>query len=89
VFRSAVPSSCCLRLSSSVCGREWSRWIATLRLAERGRRPRVVSVQLLGTTPGFVVATATIDDGGLAAYQLRFTLQGQSGRWAVSSVVEG
>ncbi len=57
--------------------------------AERWRRPRVVSLELVGTTPGFVVATATIDDGGVSAYRLRFTVQRQSGRWAVSSVVEG
>ena len=39
--------------------------------------------------PGFVVATATIEDGGIAAYRLRFTLQEQAGRWLVSNVQEG
>jgi hypothetical protein len=57
--------------------------------AERGRHPRVVSLATVGTTPGFVVATATIKDGGIAAYRLRFTLREQAGRWAVSSVQEG
>jgi hypothetical protein len=57
--------------------------------AERARQPRVVSLQLVGTTPGFAVATAVIDDGALTAYRLRVTVQRQSGRWAVSSVVEG
>jgi hypothetical protein len=57
--------------------------------AERWRRPRVLSLQLAGTTPGFVVAMATIYDGGVTAYRLRFTVQRQSGGWAVSSVVEG
>jgi hypothetical protein len=56
---------------------------------ERRRRPRVVSVQTVGTTPVFVVATAVIDDGGLAPYRLRFTLSRSAGRWAVSSVEEG
>jgi hypothetical protein len=57
--------------------------------AERGRDPRVVSLATVGTTPGFVVATATVADGGIAAYRLRFTLQEQAGRWHVSSVQEG
>jgi hypothetical protein len=54
--------------------------------AERRRRPRVVSLQLVGTTPPFVVATAIIDDGGLTTYRLRFTLQRRSGGWAVTAV---
>lgn len=57
--------------------------------AERGRHPRVVSLATVGTTPGFVVVIATIEDGGIAAYRLRFTLQGQADRWRVSSVQEG
>ncbi len=57
--------------------------------AERGRHPRVVSLATLGTTPGFVVATAKMEDGGIAAYRLRFTLQERAGRWLVSSVQEG
>ena len=57
--------------------------------AERGRRPRVVSLATVGSTPGFVVAIATIGDGGIAAYRLRFTLQEHTGRWLVSSVQVG
>ncbi|MGO9751975.1 MAG: hypothetical protein ACLP8S_21630 [Solirubrobacteraceae bacterium] len=57
--------------------------------AERGRHPRAVSLATIGTTPGFVVATATIEDGGITAYRLRFTLQEQADRWLVSSVQEG
>ena len=57
--------------------------------AERRRRPRVVSLQTLGTSPAFVVVTAVIDDGGVTTYHLRFALQGGAGRWAVSSVGEG
>ena len=57
--------------------------------AARGRHPRVVSLAAVGTTPGFVVATATIEDGGIAAYRLRFTAQEQTGRWLVSGVQEG
>jgi hypothetical protein len=57
--------------------------------AERGRQPRVASLQTVGTTPWFVMATAVVNDGGLTTYQLRFTVQRSSGRWAVSSVVEG
>jgi hypothetical protein len=57
--------------------------------AERAGHPRVVSLATVGTTPGFVVATATIEDGGIAAYQLRFALREEGGRWLVSDVQEG
>jgi hypothetical protein len=61
---------------------------AQLAPVERRRRPRVVSLQTIGTAPMFVVATANIDDGGIATYRLRFTLDCSAGRWAVSSVEE-
>jgi hypothetical protein len=57
--------------------------------AERSRHPRVVSLATVGTTPRFVVATAMIEDGGVAAYRLRFALEEQAGRWLVSSVQAG
>jgi hypothetical protein len=57
--------------------------------AERGRHPRLVSLAAVGTSPGFVVATATVDDGGIAGYRLRFALQERAGRWRVSNVQEG
>jgi hypothetical protein len=56
---------------------------------ERRRRPRVVSLQTTATTPMIVVATAVIDDGGVATYRLRFELEGRAGRWRVSGVQEG
>ena len=62
---------------------------ARLAPVERRRRPRVMSLQTVGTTPAFVVATAVIDDGGVTTYRLRFTLEGAAGRWAVSTVEEG
>jgi hypothetical protein len=62
---------------------------AQLTPVERRRRPRVVSLQTISTTPTFVVATAVIDDGGVATYRVRFTLSRSAGRWAVSSVEEG
>jgi hypothetical protein len=49
---------------------------AQLTPAERRQHPRVVSLQTVGTTPLFVVATAVIDDGGVATYRLRFTRAG-------------
>ena len=69
--------------------RQLLRERARVTPVERRRRPRVLSLQLVGTTPAFVVATAIIDDGGVTAYRLRFTLQHGGGRWAVSSVAEG
>jgi hypothetical protein len=62
---------------------------AQITPVERRRHTRVVSLRVLGMTPGFVLATATVDDGGIAAYPLRFTLQRSAGRWSVSSVLEG
>jgi hypothetical protein len=57
--------------------------------AERARHPRVVSLRVLGTNPGFVLATASVEDAGVAAYQLRFALREAGGRWLVSDVQEG
>jgi hypothetical protein len=57
--------------------------------AERARHPRVVSLRVLGTNPGFVFATASVEDGGIAAYRLRFALREEAGRWLVSDVQEG
>jgi hypothetical protein len=69
--------------------RQLLRQRAQVTPVERRRRPRVVSLQTIGTTPVFVVATAVIDDGGVVRYRLRFTLQDAAGRWVVSSVAEG
>ena len=69
--------------------RQLLRQRAQLTPVERRRRPRVVLLQTIGTTPAFVVATAVIDDGGVTTYRLRFTLQRETGRSAVSSVAEG
>jgi hypothetical protein len=57
--------------------------------SERARHPRVVSLRVVGTWPRFVVATASVEDGGIAAFRLRLTLQEQPGRWLVSDVREG
>ncbi len=62
---------------------------ARLTPVERRRRPRVLSLQTVGTTPAFVVATAVIDDGGVVTYRARVTLQREASRWAVSSVEDG
>ena len=57
--------------------------------AERARDPRAVSLRVLGTNPGFVLATASVEDGGIAAYRLRFALREAGGRWLVGDVQEG
>jgi hypothetical protein len=62
---------------------------AQITPVERRRRPRVVSLRVVGMTPGFALATAMVDDRGIVAYPLRFTLQERAGRWAVASVQEG
>jgi hypothetical protein len=70
-------------------GNQLTRERAQITPVERRRHTRVVSLRVVGMTPGFVLATATVDDGGIAAYPLRFTLQRSAGRWSVSSVLEG
>jgi hypothetical protein len=55
----------------------------------RQRHPRLLSLYAVGTMPGFVVATAIVEDGGIAAYRLRFSLETRSGRWLVGAVEEG
>ncbi len=82
-------SALAIRGITPVLRRELLRRRARLTPVERHRRPRVMSLQTLGTTPAFMVATALIDDGGVTVYRLRFTLQREAGRWAVSSVAEG
>jgi hypothetical protein len=82
-------SALAIRGITPVLRGELLRRRARLTPVERHRRPRVMSLQTLGTTPAFVVATALIDDGGVTVYRLRFTLQREAARWAVSSVAEG
>lgn len=72
-----------------VVGRQLAGERAEITPAERRRHPRVVLLQVIGMTPGFVVATATVSDGGVTAYRLRLTLQPEAGGWAVSGVGEG
>jgi hypothetical protein len=69
--------------------RQLERERAHVTPAERHRHPSVVSLSVVGMTPGFALATAIVADGGIAAYPLRFTLQRSAGRWSVSSVLEG
>ena len=57
--------------------------------AERSRHPRVVSLRSARYDPGFVLATASVEDGGIAAYRLRFALREEGGRWLVGDVQEG
>jgi hypothetical protein len=78
-----------VRVVTPALRRQLTRERAQITPVERRRQPRVVSLRVVGMTPGFVLATAMIDDGGIAAYPLRFTLQESGRRWAVSSVREG
>ena len=72
-----------------VLGRRLARDRAQVTPVERRRRPLAVLLRVVGLTPGFVLAAAIVDDGGIVAYPLRFTLQESAGRWAVSSVQAG
>ena len=82
-------SALAIRAATQALRRQLLSQRAQLTPVERRRRPRVVALQTIGTTPTFVVATAVIDDGGVATYRLRFTLSRAAGRWAVSGVEAG
>lgn len=55
--------------------------------AQRRRHPRLVALMLIGQTPGSVIATARVADGGVAAYPLTFTLEQRTdGSWVVADL---
>jgi hypothetical protein len=69
--------------------RQLVREPARLTPVERRRRPRVVSLQVVGEAPGVAFATAMVEDGGIAAYALRLTVQVAAGGWVVSGIDGG
>ena len=69
--------------------RQLSRERALVTPVERRRHPRVVSLTALAQAPEVVVATALIDDGGIANYALRVTVRRTSRGWIVTRVDEG
>jgi hypothetical protein len=87
--RTAEPARLGVSSVTPVLGRRVARDRAQVTPVERRRRPLAVLLRVVGLTPGFVLAAAIVDDGGIAAYPLRFTLQESAGRWAVSSVQAG
>jgi hypothetical protein len=56
---------------------------------ERRRRPRVVSLTTVGQARVVVVATALVDDGGVANYAVRLAVRQTSRGWLVSRVASG
>ena len=52
----------------------------------RNRRPRIIALHLDAIGDGRVRATATVDDGDVAAYPLFATLARSGGRWIAISV---
>lgn len=52
----------------------------------RDRRPQIIALHLEAVGDGRVRATATVDDGDVAAYPLFATLARRSGRWIAVSV---
>jgi hypothetical protein len=65
------------------------RQLVQVAPAERGRHPRVISVEASGQKRGVVLATAVIDDGGIASYAVRVTLRETRSGWLVSAVDGG
>jgi hypothetical protein len=53
---------------------------------QRRRRPRVEELVVIGQTSDAVVATARVEDGGVARYALTFTLARRAGGWIVTSL---
>jgi hypothetical protein len=56
---------------------------------ERRRHPRVISLVATGRADGSVLATALVDDGGVANYAVRVTLRETRAGWLVSAVDGG
>ena len=56
---------------------------------QRLRHPRVVSLMATGQERGVVLATALVDDGGIANYAVRVTLRDTRSGWLVSAVDGG
>ena len=69
--------------------RQLKRDHAQVTPVERRRRPRVVSLTALGQASGVVVATALVDDGGIANYAVRLTVRRTNRGWLVSHVGGG
>lgn len=57
--------------------------------AERDRHPRIISLEASGQKPGVVLASAIIDDGGIASYAVRVTVRKTRSGWLVSAVYGG
>ena len=57
--------------------------------AEQGRHPRVISLEASGQERGVVLATAIIDDGGIASYAVHVTVRETRSRWLVSTIDGG
>lgn len=56
---------------------------------ERWRHPRVVSLMETGQAHDVVLATALVDDGGIANYAIRITLRDTRSGWLVSALDSG
>lgn len=54
--------------------------------AQGRRRPRVAELTVIGQAADAAIATAQVDDGGVATYPLTFTLVRRAGRWIVNSL---
>jgi hypothetical protein len=75
-----------VRHVSASVRRGLARGRARKTLAQRRRRPRVEELAVIGQASDAVIATAQVDDGGVAPYTLTFTLVKRAGRWIVNSL---
>ena len=78
-----------MRAATPVLARQLRSDHAQVTPVEGRRRPRLESLTAVGQASGIVVATALIDDGGIANYTLRLTVRRTSRGWLVSRVDEG
>jgi hypothetical protein len=66
-----------------------TRTRAPVTPVERRRHPHVVSLAAVGQAPRVVLATALVEDGGVAFYALRITVREGPAGWLVSGVDGG
>jgi hypothetical protein len=73
---------------TAAVGRTLRRARPRVSPAQRARRPRLAGLALAARDAATVTATATIADGGLAAYPLVFALHRRGRRWLVSELAD-
>jgi hypothetical protein len=88
-FAYGEASASSVRAATPALRRQLRGQRALVAPAERRRNPRVISLVAAGQERGVALATALVNDGGIANYAVRLTLGETRSRWLVSAVDGG